>query len=146
MTTLAHETLVEHQIMEHIKDALRLSLDAKAWPAAQERKLASVRFMAESFERHFLRLLELEEKDGYMSADCERVPELAAKKTALRSEHSEFRQQLEETLRALQSIGENEAGRFEALCRSLQSLLERIDSHDAEEIKLLEQALLAKPG
>jgi len=46
MTTLAHETLVEHQIMEHIKDALRLTLDARAWPAAQGRKLASVRFMA----------------------------------------------------------------------------------------------------
>jgi hypothetical protein len=146
MTTLAHETLVEHQIMEHIKDALRLTLDTKAWPAAHGRKLAGVRFMAESFERHFLRLLDLEEKNGYMLAECERAPDLAARMQVLRQEHTEFRLQLNETLQALRSLAENEEGRFEALCRTLQSLLQRIDTHDAREVELLEQSLIQKPA
>jgi hypothetical protein len=146
MTTLAHETLVEHQIMEHIKDALRLTLDAKAWPTAQGHKLASVRFMADSFERHFLRLLDLEEKGGYMAVECERAPQLSPQITALRAEHAEFRQQLDETLQALRSLAGDEEERFEGLCRKLRSLLERIDAHDAKEVELLEQLLLAKPA
>ena len=145
MTMLAHETLIEHQIMEHIKEALRLALDARGWPSALGRKLASVRFMADSFERHFLRLLDLEEDGGYMLAECERAPQLSAQVTALREEHTEFRQELDQTLQALRLQAGDDEGRFEGLCRTLQSLLERIDVHDAKEVELLEQLLLAKP-
>jgi hypothetical protein len=70
MTTLAHATLIEHQVMEHIKDALRIALEAKAWPAAIGRKLASVRFMADSFDRHFRMLMNLEKADGYLASEC----------------------------------------------------------------------------
>ena len=47
MTSLAHQTLVEHQILEHIKDALRLTLEMKASPTSLSRKFGSVQFMAD---------------------------------------------------------------------------------------------------
>jgi hypothetical protein len=143
MTTLAHATLVEHQIMEHIKAALRLTLDAKSWPAAQGHKLAGVRFMTDSFGRHFQRLIDLEEEGGYLLAECEREPALSVQITALREEHAELRRQLDQALQALHSLADDEDDeRFDGLCRALQHLLSQIDSHDAREVELLQQVLL----
>jgi pantothenate synthetase len=104
-----------------------------------------VRFMADSFERHFLRLLDLEEQDGYMLAQCDQESPLSSRVTALREEHVEFRRRLAETLQALRSLADDEEERFEGLCRALQNLLDEIDTHDAKEVELLEQLLLAKP-
>ncbi len=155
MTSLAHATLVEHQIMEHIKDALRLTLEGRVGPTAQGRKLESVRFMADSFERHFQRLICLEEEGGYILAECDREPHLADLVVSLRDEHAEFRQELDQTLKAIHSLGEGgalgegEAGQFngqhfDSLCQALRNLLDRIDAHDAKEVELLEQVLLEK--
>ena len=100
--------------------------------------------MAESFERHFQRLIDLEEEGGYMPTD-RRTPQLARPIAMLREEHIEIRQQLAEILGALRSLSGEQEVRLGELCRSLQNLLDRIDSHDAHEVTLLEQALLARP-
>lgn len=145
MTTLAHQTLVEHQILEHVKDALRLTLETKITSVTLPRKLSTVRFMAESFERHVERLLALEEDGGYLTLVRDRRPALYDQVIALRGEHGEFRSTLAQIVQGLNGIGassQDDEERFHGLCHKLHDLLTRLDEHDAREIELLEQVLI----
>jgi hypothetical protein len=147
MSTLAHQTLVEHQILAHIKDALRLTLETRVATISVGRKLSSVRFMAASFERHLQRLLDLEEDGGYMTLVQERKPDLLDQVLALRGEHAEFRQELRQIVGALENLApEGEEERFHGLCHKLHALVDRLDAHDAQEIHLLEQVLVGETG
>jgi len=163
MTSLAHQTLVEHQILEHVKDALRLTLEMKASSASLGRKLSSVRFMTQSFQRHLDRLLDLEEDGGYMDLVQQRRPQLFDEAIRLRSEHAEFRQLLNHILQGFEP-GDHESGgsppsqramaagamnvvdeaRFHGVCYKLHDLLDRLGEHEAREIGLLEQVLIDK--
>jgi len=80
-----------------------------------------------------------------MLAQGDREPHLVLQITALRDEHTEFRRQLDEVLQGLRRLAHDENERFEGLCHALRNLLARIDAHDAKEVELLEQLLLAKP-
>ena len=142
MTSLAHQTLVEHQILEHVKDALRLTLEMKISSASLARKLSSVRFMAQSFERHLDRLLDLEEDGGYMEMVRERRPQLTDEAARLRHEHAELRELLASIQQGLEGLADDDEERFHGVCHKLHDLLDRLDEHDAQEINLLEQVLI----
>ncbi|HEX3655451.1 MAG TPA: hemerythrin domain-containing protein [Pirellulales bacterium] len=142
MTSLAHQTLVEHQILEHVKDALRLTLEMKVSSSSLARKLSSVRFMAQSFERHLNRLLILEEDGGYMEMVRERRPQLIDEATRLRHEHGELRELLAGIKQGLDGLADGDEERFHGTCHKLRDLLDRLDEHDAREINLLEQVLI----
>jgi hypothetical protein len=147
MSSLAHQTLVEHQILEHVKDALRLTLEMKASASSLSRKLSSVRFMTQSFQRHLERLFDLEEDGGYMDLVQQRRPELFNEAARLRHEHAEFRQLLGQIAPALgqmsvDPVGQVEEERFNSICHKLHDLLDRLDEHEAKEIDLLEQVLI----
>jgi hypothetical protein len=140
MSTLAHQTLVEHQILAHVKDALRLTLETKVTSVSFERKLSSVHFMSESFHRHLERLLALEEDGGYLDLVRQNRPELLDRVVALRAEHAEFRHSLRQILQGLEASADDES--FHGICHKLRDLLDRLDRHDAQEIDLLEQVLI----
>lgn len=142
MTSLAHQTLVEHQILEHVKDALRLTLEMKATAGSLSRKLSSVRFMTQSFGRHLERLLSLEEDGGYMDLVRERRPQLVDEAARLRQEHAELRELLANISRGLEALADDDDERFNGLCHKLHDLLDRLDEHDAKEVSLLEEVLL----
>ncbi|HEY5314412.1 MAG TPA: hemerythrin domain-containing protein [Pirellulales bacterium] len=142
MTSLAHQTLVEHQILEYVKDALRLTLEMKVSSTSLARKLSSVRFMAQSFQRHLDRLLDLEEDGGYMEMVRGRRPELIDEAARLRHEHGELRERLAGIQLGLAGLADNDDERFHGVCYKLRDLLDRLDEHDAREINLLEQVLI----
>src|ERR1700679_364526 len=116
MTSLAHQTLVEHQILEHVKDALRLTLEMKTSSTSLARKLSSVRFMAQSFERHLDRLFDLEEDGGYMDMVRERRPQLIDEATRLRHEHAELRGLLASIQQGLEALTDDDESRFHGVC------------------------------
>ena len=63
---IAQQTLLEHGMLNHLTDALRSVIDWKFQGDDFSRKLSTLRFIAQSFQRHLERLMALEEYDGYM--------------------------------------------------------------------------------
>src|ERR687892_732863 len=93
---LAQASCMEHQILDHVKQALRVTLDWKAPSIGLPRKMSSVQFTTKSFARHLLRMMDLEERDGYMTVVREQKPHLEHRVEKLERHHARFRQQLED--------------------------------------------------
>jgi hypothetical protein len=143
---VAQASQLEHQILDHVKQALRVTLDWKAPSIGMPRKMSSVQFTMKSFTRHLLRMLDLEERDGYLAVVLEEKPNLDTRIKRLQRDHREFRLQLEElspTITALTALPEEE---FEFVCSQIAELLDRVDQHDVAEIELLQDTLLHDEG
>lgn len=143
---MAQASQMEHQILDHVKQALRITLDWRAPSISLPRKMSSVQFTMKSFSRHLLRMMDLEERDGYMTVVLEEKPNLDARIRNLQRQHREFRQRLDELgpdVGALTALPEDQ---FEYVCSQIAELLDRVDQHDVEEIELLQDTLLYDEG
>ena len=87
---VAQASQMEHQILDHVKQALRITLDWKAPSISLPRKMSSVQFTMKSFARHLRRMMELEERDGYMAVVLEEKPNLDARIRRLQRDHRAF--------------------------------------------------------
>ncbi len=143
---VARASQMEHEILDHVKQALRITLDWKAPSISLPRKMSSVQFTMKSFARHLLRMIDLEERDGYMSVVLEEKPNLDGRIKRMQREHREFRRRLEEMhpdIAALTAVSEEQ---FEYVCSQIAELLDQVDSHDEAEIELLQDTLLHDEG
>jgi hypothetical protein len=143
---LAAASCMEHKILDHVKSALRITLDWKAPSIALPRKVSSVQFTAKSLMRHLLRMIELEEQDGYMAVVREQKPHLDHKVRKLERHHAAFRKMIDELnpdVAALTALPEDQ---FEFVCSRIVELLDQVDEHDLEEIELLQETLLCDEG
>ncbi|RIK74043.1 MAG: hypothetical protein DCC67_17130 [Planctomycetota bacterium] len=137
---------MEHRILDHVKQALRVTLDWKAPAIGMPRKMASVQFTTKSFARHLLRMMDLEEQDGYMAVVLEEKPHLEHRVRQLERQHRNFRNTLGELaphIEAMQALPEDE---FEFISSRILELLDRVDQHDLEEVELLQETLLCDVG
>jgi hypothetical protein len=142
----AQASCMEHKILDHVKSALRVTLDWKAPSIALNRKISSVQFTAKSFMRHLRRMMELEEQDGYMAVVVEQKPHLQHKVRKLERQHAAFRRLMEDLdpeVAALTALPEDE---FEFVCSRIVELLDQVDDHDLEEIELLQETMLCDEG
>ncbi len=149
MTTIhdaASATWMEHRILDHVKQALRVTLDWGVPDVSLPRKLSSVQFTADSFLRHFERVMSIEEEGGYMSVVGEMKPYLQERIDGLSGDHERFRARMQRLLPAVEGLSEWEEARFHELCDELRVLLDDVDEHDAKEISLLQEALLYDVG
>ena len=146
MDTIGHQCLLEHQILEHVTAALRLSLQWKVTAVGYSKKLSTVRFTAQSFQRHLERLFTLEEGGGYMSFVRERQPGLYERARALRREHDEFRETLAQTLADLDQLPADEGASLDDLCAKLEHLLIQLELHHHHEMDLVQEALVVDVG
>jgi hypothetical protein len=136
---------MEHQILDHVKNALRVTLEWQAPTVGLERKLSSVRFTLKSFQRHLERLMAIEEDGGYMIVVAEYKPNLYNRAVALRDEHDEFRERLAEiVISADEAFFDDEI--VENVCGEISALLASIDAHDRKEIHLIQEAILFDEG
>jgi hypothetical protein len=145
-TYVTQQCLLEHRTLGHIKAALRLALDWQVGLPGLPRKVATVRFTAQSFRRHLERLMQLEEKDGYMVIVGQMKPNLVEKAQHLRDEHDVFRTSLSRILPQIEKVGDDNADRVAAICDELYSLLAGVDVHDARETALLQEVMLQDDG
>jgi hypothetical protein len=143
---VTEQCLIEHRALSHIKAALRLALDWQVGPPGIPRKLATVRFTAQSFRRHLERLMNLEEKDGYMEVVGQMKPNMVEKANRLRGEHDVFRATLARLLPQLEAVTEDQPEELAVLCDDLYSLLAGVDIHDAREVALLQEVTLQDDG
>ena len=144
--SVASQCWIEHKVLTHIKDALRVTLDWKVPSVGVLRKLTSVRFTLRSFQRHLERIMSLEEDGGYMIVVEELKPNMSEQADALRSEHDEFRASLERLVPSLDQLSQEDERRFHQVCYEINVLLDQVDQHDSKEVTLLQDALLMDEG
>ena len=143
---LAQASQVEHQILDHVKQALRITLEWRAPAISMPRKISSVQFTMKSFARHLRRMMDLEERDGYMSVVLEEKPNVDGRIKRLQREHRELRTRLDELSPSVDALPGLPEDQFEYVCSQIAELLDRVDQHDMAEIELLQDALLHDEG
>lgn len=137
---------MEHQILEHVKQALRVTLGWKVPREGLARKLSSVQFTLKSFQRHLERLMDMEEQDGYLDFVEEFKPSMHARVDRLANDHQQFRARVHYLIPRVEAVRGDDSQALESLCGEIHSLLDEIDHHDREEIELLQESLLRDVG
>ncbi|MEX0586874.1 MAG: hypothetical protein WD176_09525 [Pirellulales bacterium] len=144
--TRAAQCLVEHQIIQHVKEALRLTLAWEVDAVGAARKLSSIQFTMQSLFRHLDRLMKIEEEDGYLSAVAERKPNLAIQVGELAGDHGLFRAEMERIEPVAMNTPSDDLVAMNDVCAQLHDLLGRLDVHDQAESDLLQAAFADEEG
>ena len=137
---------MEHQIFEHVKQSLLVTLNWQSPLVSMPRKLSSLQFTIKSFQRHFDRVVSIEEEGGYMADAMDAKPYYQDRVEQLEREHARFRQRLQTLLPALANTKEWDEPRFERICNDLRELIADIDRHNGREIELLQEIALVDEG
>jgi hypothetical protein len=142
----AQQALVEREMLNHLIGALRATM---AWQVEGDdwsRRLSTLRFIAQSFQRHLGRLMALEEYDGYMNVVMEASPHLSRAVNGLKQEHAQFRIAAVRIVHRLEGISADDHPAFARVCDDLQSLLQVLDEHHVKEAELLHEAFARDGG
>jgi len=145
-TSTASIACMEHQILDHVKQALRVTINWEAPAVSMPRKLSSLQFTFKSFQRHFERVIAIEEEGGYMNDILTTKPYFQNRIDQLERDHAQFRSRLRTLIPELNDIKEWEEPRFERVCNDLRALLDDVDQHDLGEVELLQESLLMDDG
>jgi hypothetical protein len=142
----ASTACMEHQIFEHIKQALLVTLNWEAPVVGLPRKLSSLQFTIKSFQRHLERVLKIEEEGGYMADAMDSKPYFQDRVEQLAREHAQFRERLNRIMPELSDTKEWDESRFERICTELRELVADLDDHNQREIELLQESTLVDDG
>jgi predicted nuclease with TOPRIM domain len=150
-TSNASTSWMEHSVLEHVKQALRVTLDWKAPVVSMPRKLSSLQFTMKSFRRHLERVMSIEEDGGYLADIMEMKPNLQSRVENLHADHDRFRTRIRQLVPELEDLGEYDVSdwaehQFLDVCQDIRQLLDDIDQHDSQEIELLQESLLYDEG
>jgi hypothetical protein len=137
---------MEHQVFDHIKQALLVTLNWDAPTVSMPRKLSSLQFTIKSFQRHFERIVSIEEEGGYMADALDAKPHFQDRVEQLSEDHVRFRDRLRRLLPQLNDIKQWEESRFEQICGELRELIADVDRHNEREIELLQESTLVDEG
>ncbi len=137
---------MEHAVLDHIKQALRITLDWQAPEVSLPRKISSLQFTIQSLQRHLDRLMRIEEEGGYLSVVEEAKPHLRDRLEILAADHNAFRKRLKRMASELGALTDWQEDVFGRLSDELRQLLDDIDEHDRHEVDLLQQSLLDEEG
>jgi len=144
--TTVSASLLEHQVLSHVKQALRVTLDWDAPEVSMPRKLSSLQFTMKSFRRHLERVMSIEEEGGYLEEVSAVQPNLQSRIEALQRDHVRFRNRIRQVVPQLDSLSEWQEVRFGEICNEIRLLLDDIDSHDEGEIDLLQESMMTDVG
>jgi hypothetical protein len=130
------QALAEHDLVEHVKDALRLALSWNLREVGLARKLTSVRFCTESLVRHLQLMMEMEEQGGYLDDIGDTKPHLCDRAERLAAEHTTIRSESTRVLALVEAATPENDESFQECCRELELLLARLDDHESREREL----------
>ena len=137
---------VESEALEYISGAVERTM---AWTVEGEefsRKLSSVRFITESFQRHLDRLFALEELDGYMTVVRNRRPGLTSKVNGLKRQHDQLRTTVQQLLLQLERASPTDRQNFDGICKDLQKTIGKVRKHNQQENELLLEVVMRDTG
>jgi hemerythrin-like domain-containing protein len=141
-----NQAAVEHEALRHIIGALRTVLEWKPKADDMPRKLSSLRFIAQSFQRHLERLMALKEQDGYMDGAVEQMPSLAEKVNTLLHEHDEFEETMHRLVLRLEHLSAEDKKRVEETCGEFETLLVKLEDHHRREAEMMQEAFQRDVG
>ena len=141
-----NQAAVEHEALRHIIGALRTVMDWKPARDDLSRKLASLRFICQSFQRHLERLMALKEENGYMKGAVEQMPSLAEKVQSLLHEHDQFDESLHRLLFKLDQTSAPEQARVDAVSSDVEALLVKLEDHHRREAEFMQEAFQRDVG
>ena len=124
MPTLQDDSIIstvclEHQVLQHIKEAMRVTLNWVAPEVSLPRKLASLQFTTQSFQRHLERVMSIEEEGGYMADVLDEKPYLEDRLNGLAGDHGRFRARLRELMPEFNGLSKWNESQFFQLCDDL---------------------------
>jgi hypothetical protein len=141
---IARQTQIEHEMLRHLIGGLRAAAGWQVPGPDASRKLSTLRFLAQSFQRHLERLLALEEDDGYMGLALASSPQLARATAALKAEHDRFRVETRRVAQRLESLPAT--ADLGGPCAELLALLGEVEAHSRKEIALIQEAFVQDGG
>ena len=143
---IAKQAAIEHEMLKHIAAALRATMQWEPTGDDISRKLGSLRFISQSFQRHLDHVMALEEYDGYMNVVTESYPEYTERTEKLRCDHDRFREALGRVNYRLEHITPADVAAFRENCAKLAKLLEEINDHNQRETELIQEAFFEDVG
>jgi hypothetical protein len=143
---IACQVQVEHEMLKHIMEGLRLTLGWQVEGADASRKLSTLRFVAGSFQRHLEHLMALEEHDGYLERVVECAPFLGRAADALQAEHDRFRGETRRLVQRLERLQGTDLAELERTGDELRALMARVEEHSRKEMALLQEAFARDGG
>jgi chromosome segregation ATPase len=138
---LIQQTKVESLALEHVTRALEVMLGWGVDGNGFSRKLSSVRFFTELYQRHLERLFALEEIDGYMESILRLKPELTNQVEGLKREHEQFRAAVRKVVVRLDLASPARLAEFDTTCAELRNTINQILEHIRREQELLVESL-----
>jgi len=145
-TDLAQQTLAEHNVLTLLIEGLRNTLAWKVEGNDFARKLSTLRFITQSFQRHLEHVLTLEEDGGYMDLVLQTRPQQDNNVNALKQEHQQFRKEASHIVHRFENVSPTDGGSFSRICGELVDLLKRLDAHNKKELKLMREAFHQDEG
>jgi hypothetical protein len=143
---LIQQTKRESQALEHVTRALEVMLGWAVDGDGFSRKLSSVRFFTELYQRHLERLFALEEIDGYMESVSRLHPELTGQVDNLKREHERFRAAVRKIVVRIDLASPMNLPEFDATCDELRNTINQILEHLRREQELLVESFHRDTG
>jgi hypothetical protein len=143
---LIQQTKVESQALEHTTRALEEAIKWAVDGTDFFRKLSSVRFFTELYQRHLERLFALEEIDGYMDGIARLNPELTNQVDDLHQQHEQFRAAIRKIVVRLDLAAPNHLDEIDSTCVELRNTINDILEHLRRERELLVESCQRDTG
>jgi hypothetical protein len=140
------QTKAESRALEHVTRALEIMLGWSVAGDGYSRKLSSVRFFTELYQRHLERLFALEEVDGFMENIVRLKPERASEVNALKKQHEEFRVAVRKSLVRIDLTSPQQLAEFDETCGQLRRTINGVLDHLRQESDLLVQTFTQDTG
>ena len=143
---LIQQTEVERLALEHVTRALEVMLSWTVEGEGFSRKLSSLRFFTDLYQRHLERLFALEEIDGFMESVSRLNPELKSQVDDLKREHEEFRAAVRASVVRIDRALPTQIAEFNATCDELRGTMDQVIEHLHRESELLVESINRDTG
>lgn len=143
---LAQQIRIESGLKNSLVEGLRVILGGTIQGHDFSRKLSTMVFVSKCLRRHLERLMNLEEKDGYMVVVLEIKPNLSKVVDHLWQEHCRFRYVAKRIVRRFEQMSPTDQDAFDRTCDELTDFLQNLDRHSRKEAKLIQETFEQEEG
>jgi hypothetical protein len=143
---VARQTKVEHELLQHLIQGLRATVAWQVPGPDASRKLSTLRFIGQSFQRHLEHLLAVEEYECYMGLVLQSTPRLGRSIDALKAQHEHFRTEAPRIVLRLERLSNTDLIALSQVCDDLLALLGQIEEHNRKEMALIQEAFKQDEG
>ena len=143
---IAKQMQVEREMLVHIENALRAALGWEVKEDDFSRNLSTLRFVAQSFQRHLNRAWVLQEKGGYMQVVLEMKPHREPTIETMKREHARLQGILDVLILKLDGIFPTGRDAFLGVRDQMLEFLENLKAHSEKESHLLQEAFMQEEG